>query len=227
MSLILNIETATTVCSVSLAKDGTTIAVKELGGEYTHAENLTLFMQDVLHQAGITFKEIDAVAVSEGPGSYTGLRIGVSAAKGLCYALNKPLIAVDTLQHFALSVSQNVSYRDSEALYSPMIDARRMEVYNAIYDSDNKPVLPTGARIINKESFSELIRQHKIYFFGNGAAKCKDVLGNALNAIFVSDIELSATSMSAISFKLFEKQQYQDLAYFEPRYLKDFIIKSK
>jgi tRNA threonylcarbamoyladenosine biosynthesis protein TsaB len=155
MALILNIETATTVCSVSLAKDGRLLELKEQNGDYTHSENLTLFIQEVCKKACVQLSDIDTIAVSKGPGSYTGLRIGVSTAKGLCYSLNKPLIAINTLKHIALSVSENFTSVNSkfdlsqETLFCAMLDARRMEVYCGIYDSSNKEVVSTAAEIID------------------------------------------------------------------------------
>jgi tRNA threonylcarbamoyladenosine biosynthesis protein TsaB len=226
VALILNIETTTTVCSVCISDRGNVIALKQQGGEYTHAENLTVFIENVLAQCGKTLKDIDAVAVSEGPGSYTGLRIGVSVAKGLCYSLDVPLIAVNTLQHFSFAISSNEKYKDKTALYCPMIDARRMEVYNAIYDSNNTMVLPVDARIIDNDSFADILsKKNNIYFFGNGAEKCKDVLSGKENAIFISGAELSSESMSHFSYEYFLANQFKDVAYFEPFYLKAFFIK--
>jgi tRNA threonylcarbamoyladenosine biosynthesis protein TsaB len=226
MALIFSIETATTVCSVSLAKDGQIIAYKELNSGYSHAENLTLFIQEVITEAKCSFAEIDAIAISKGPGSYTGLRIGVSTAKGLCYALNKPLIAIDTLQHFALAVSNNSQYNvDTEILYCPMIDARRMEVYCGIFDNLNKLVQPISAEIITEQSFSGLLSTKKIVFFGNGTEKCKPVFAHISNALFIDNITLSATHMNLLAERNFNENQFVDVAYFEPYYLKDFMLK--
>lgn len=229
MALILNLETATTVCSVSLAKDGQLIALKELNADYTHAENLTLFIEDVLKQANIKLADIDAVAVSKGPGSYTGLRIGVSTAKGLCYSLDKPLISVNTLQHLASSVISNTSsiIQHPGSLFCPMIDARRMEVYCAFYDHTGKEIKPTAAEIIEENSFFDLLKDHTVYFFGDGASKCKEVLSQNTNAIFLSEIVPSAKDMIAFSEKAFNEDQFEDVAYFEPFYLKDFVAGKK
>lgn len=232
MGLILNIETATTVCSVSLAKEGESLAMKEINGDYSHSENLTLFIQDVCLQAHIQLSDIDAIAVSKGPGSYTGLRIGVSTAKGLCYSLNKPLIAISTLQHLALSVSEkfksHAKYdRDTAAatLFCPMLDARRMEVYCAVYDSSNKEILPTTAEIINEHSFTDLFKSDKrLIFFGDGSSKCKNILSINTNAVFIDDVVPSATSMTSLSENAFSNKIFEDVAYFEPFYLKDFMI---
>lgn len=225
MPLILNIETATTVCSVSIAKDGELIAFKEQNGDYSHAENLTLFIENVIRQAGVSFKQLDAIAVSKGPGSYTGLRIGVSTAKGLCYALEKPLIAINTLHHLALSLSKEKKYAGH--LFCPMIDARRMEVYCAVYDQEGKEIVTTAAEIIDDHSFEKLLEDHKIVFVGDGAAKCKDVLSKNPNSIFVDNVFPSAKDMILLSEKAFEQKNFEDLAYFEPFYLKDFVAGKK
>jgi tRNA threonylcarbamoyladenosine biosynthesis protein TsaB len=224
MGVILNIETATKICSVSLAKDGVLLALKEQDGDYSHAENLTLFIEDVCVQANIKLSDVDAIAVSKGPGSYTGLRIGVSTAKGLCYSLDKPLIAINTLQHLSLSVSDNFK---SDALFCPMIDARRMEVYCAIYDSSNKEINPTAAEIIDERSFDDLLTKNQIVFFGDGAEKCKEILSKNKNALFVDNVFPSAKNMIPPSEKAFINGQFEDVAYFEPFYLKDFMIIKK
>jgi tRNA threonylcarbamoyladenosine biosynthesis protein TsaB len=224
MGLILNLETATTVCSVSLAKDGTLLSLKELNEDYTHAENLTVFIEDVLKQAKVKLSDIDAIAVSKGPGSYTGLRIGVSTAKGLCYALNKPLIAINTLEHLASSVIFSPSKTLSPtAFFCPMIDARRMEVYCAVYDGQGKEIRPTAAEIIDETSFSDLLLNNPVYFFGDGSAKCKEVLSKNKNAFFIDDQVPSAKDMISFSEKMYNEKQFEDVAYFEPFYLKDFV----
>lgn len=229
MALILNLETATTVCSVSLGKDGQLLAFKEHNGDYSHSENLTLFIEDVLQQAHVKLADIDAIAVSKGPGSYTGLRIGVSTAKGLCYSLNKPLIAINTLQHLSLSVSKNPKSKilSPNSFLCPMIDARRMEVYCAIYDASNKEIKATAAEIIDENSFSDLLEKNQVLFFGDGAEKCKSILSQNKNAIFIDNIFPSATNMIALSEQAFTNKQFEDVAYFEPFYLKDFIAGKK
>ena len=226
MALILNLETATTVCSVALARDGQLLAAKEQHGDYSHAENLTLFIEDVLKQAQLSLPEVDAIAVSKGPGSYTGLRIGVSTAKGLCYSLNKPLIAVDTLQHLALSGTAVISNTAADALYCPMIDARRMEVYCGVYDGHNREIKPVAAEIIDEQSFSALLKNHTLYFFGDGAAKCQAVLGSSPKAVF-ADVLISAKSMVPLAEKAFAEKRFENTAYFEPFYLKDFVAGKK
>jgi len=229
MALILNLETATSVCSVSLAKDGELIAFKEHNGDYSHSENLTLFIEDVLQQAKLKLSDIDAVAISKGPGSYTGLRIGISTAKGLCYSLNKPLIAINTLQHLSLAlIISNSKFQISDSvLLCPMIDARRMEVYCAIYNSDNKEIKPTTAEIIDENSFADLFEKNQVVFFGDGAAKCKTVLSQNKNAVFIDNIFPSAKDMISLSEQAFTNKQFEDVAYFEPFYLKDFVAGKK
>lgn len=217
MSFILNIETATKNCSVSIAKNGETLICKEIAEEgYSHAEKLHLFIEEVIAAAGITAKDLAAIAVSQGPGSYTGLRIGVSAAKGLSFALSIPLIAVDTLQ--TLASQANVT----EGKIIPMLDARRMEVYSAIFNANLELERPIEAEIITDESFSSF--SETIYFVGDCADKCKTVLTRD-NFVFLDDIKYpSAAAMSKISYAKYKKNDIVDVAYFEPYYLKDFMI---
>ncbi|MFV8332705.1 tRNA (adenosine(37)-N6)-threonylcarbamoyltransferase complex dimerization subunit type 1 TsaB [Flavobacterium sp. GSP14] len=217
MSYILNIETATKNCSVALAKEGKTIFYKEIAEEgYSHAERLHVFIEEIIKEVGITLQDLSAVAVSQGPGSYTGLRIGVSAAKGLCYALNIPLIAIDTLQALASQVTI------SNGLIIPMIDARRMEVYSAVFAPNLEQKREVLAEIITENSFENL--QETLYFIGDCAEKCKSVLTKE-NYIFLDEIVYpSAKEMSFLSFEKFKKSDTVDVAYFEPYYLKDFMI---
>ena len=217
MSFILNIETATKNCSVSIAKDGQTIVCNELADEgYSHAEKLHVFIEEVIAKAGISAQDLNAVAVSQGPGSYTGLRIGVSAAKGLCYALNIPLIAVDTLQ----ALASQAGVTDGKII--PMLDARRMEVYSAIFNSDLTVERAIQAEIIDENSFEDFTEN--LYFVGDCNEKCKTVLTKD-NFIFLDEIKYpSANEMSALSFDIYKKSDTVDVAYFEPYYLKDFLI---
>lgn len=222
MALILNIETATKNCSVSLAKEGKTIVLKELNdGGYSHAEKLHEFMEAVIKQAGIEFTDLDAIAVSKGPGSYTGLRIGVSAAKGLCFALNIPLISINTLE----SLSQSISI--TEGYVIPLLDARRMEVYSSVYNEKNELVKNVEAEIITEASFEEFLSHKNCYFLGDGAEKCKDIINNT-RAIFLDHKFPSAAEMSVLSYLKYKKSDIENVAYFEPFYLKDFVVtKSK
>ncbi|CAM1350794.1 tRNA (adenosine(37)-N6)-threonylcarbamoyltransferase complex dimerization subunit type 1 TsaB [Tenacibaculum insulae] len=218
MAIILNIETATKNCSVCIAKNGEVLAIRELNdGNYSHAEKLHPFIQELLSEAKITSKQIDAVAVSKGPGSYTGLRIGVSAAKGICFAISKPLIAIDTLKSLACCIFID------EGCVIPMLDARRMEVYSAVYNSKNEQIRAIKAEIIDADSFKEELLKGKVYFLGDGAAKCKNIITHD-NAIFVDDKFPSTKEMAKLSYHKYEKNDIEDVAYFEPFYLKDFIV---
>jgi tRNA threonylcarbamoyladenosine biosynthesis protein TsaB len=213
---ILNIETSTKNCSVSLAKNGKTIICKELSeAGFSHAEKLHIFIENVLKSANLSFKDLNAIAVSQGPGSYTGLRIGVSAAKGLCYALDIPLIAVDTLQVLASKADIK------NGIIIPMIDARRMEVYSSIFDENHNKIREIKAEILDENSFQEI--QETIYFVGDCNEKAKTVLTKN-NYVFLDDkIYPSANEMSLLSFNKFQNKNFEDVAYFEPYYLKDFI----
>ena len=217
MAIILNIETATKNCSVSLSKNGKTLFCKEQADQgYSHAEKLHVFIDEVIKECQVDIKEINAVAVSKGPGSYTGLRIGVSAAKGLCYALNIPLIAIDTLEILASKVNQN------DGLIVPMLDARRMEVYSAVFNRDKKIVSETKAEILDENSYAHV--NEKIYFLGDCQEKCKTVLTKS-NFQFLPEIIFpSANEMSELSFQKFIAKEFEDVAYFEPFYLKDFLL---
>ncbi|TDE06380.1 tRNA (adenosine(37)-N6)-threonylcarbamoyltransferase complex dimerization subunit type 1 TsaB [Flavobacterium hiemivividum] len=217
MAYILNIETSTKNCSVSIAKDGETIVCNEIAEEgYSHAERLHVFIEASLKEVGIAFSDITAIAVSQGPGSYTGLRIGVSSAKGLCYASGIPLIAVDTLQILAAQA------RISNGLIIPMIDARRMEVYSAIFTPELINTRGTRAEILAENSFEDI--EGPIYFVGDCAEKAQTVLTKE-NFIFLEEIIFpSANEMSALSFEKFKNSDTVDVAYFEPFYLKDFMV---
>jgi len=227
MSLILQIETATTSCSVALSQNGNIIALKELNERNIHAEVITLFIDEVLKTAGFTYAQLDAVAVSSGPGSYTGLRIGVSTAKGLCYALDKALIAVETLE--AMTDGMIAQSGDSIAagtLFCPMIDARRMEVYTAVFNASGERVKATAAEIIDGNSFADVLEQHQVIFFGDGAAKCREAITHP-NAVFVDDFVNSAAHLTKRALQKLNDKSFEDVAYFEPFYLKDFIAGKK
>jgi tRNA threonylcarbamoyladenosine biosynthesis protein TsaB len=224
--MILQIETATTSCSVALASDGKVLAFKEINARNIHAEVITVYTDELMKQTNSTYADIDAIAVSCGPGSYTGLRIGVSTAKGLCFALDKPLIAVQTLAAMAKGVVQ-ASAIDKDTLLCPMIDARRMEVYTAIFNAAGNVIKPVAAEIIDAESFSDILAESKVLFFGDGADKCREALGHNPNAEFLSDFENSATHLTEIAADKFKCSDFEDVAYFEPYYLKDFIAGKK
>lgn len=217
MSIILNIETATKNCSVSLAKNGKILSIKELNnGNYSHAEVLHSFIVAVLKEANLKTTKIDAVAVSKGPGSYTGLRIGVSAAKGLCFAFDKPLISLETLTSLAHTISIN------EGCIIPMIDARRMEVYAAVYDKNYQEIRKIQADIVDKNTYLPFLEQGKVYFLGDGAHKLKGIIIHK-NAIFVDNKYPSAKEMAQLSYNKYQEKDIEDVAYFEPFYLKDFV----
>jgi tRNA threonylcarbamoyladenosine biosynthesis protein TsaB len=226
MSLIIQIETATTSCSVALARDGQVLAFKEIDQRNIHAEVITVYIDGLMAQTNNTYAGLDAVAVSCGPGSYTGLRIGVSTAKGLCFALDKPLISVETLAAMAKGVAHD-NVIDSDVLLCPMIDARRMEVYTAVFNAAGEVVKPTAAEIIDGNSFSDILAENKVLFFGDGADKCKDTLGDNPNAQFLPNFSNSATHLTQIAADKFNRADFVDVAYFEPYYLKDFIAGKK
>lgn len=219
MALILQIETATASCSVALARDGKTLAWRELNERNAHASSVTPFIDQVMKEAGLPLSALHAVAVSKGPGSYTGLRIGVSTAKGLCYALDIPLIAINTLTAMANSVRE----KQPGMFYCPMIDARRMEVYTAIYDEQLREVSPVEAKIIDAGSFADILTANKVLFLGDGAAKCEEVLSGQVNAVFLRGFVNSASHMNVLALEKFEAGAFEDVVYFEPYYLKDFI----
>ncbi len=221
MPTILQLETATSVCAVALSIDGKTVALKEETAPNIHASKLTIFINEVMDNAGIKFSELDAIAVSKGPGSYTGLRIGVSTAKGICFAIDKPLIGINTLAMMAAGfLAENPSYR---ALVCPMIDARRMEVFTAVFDSNLNEVEATHAKIVDETSYLKLLNEREVVFIGNGAEKCSEIIKHK-NARFVNDNFNSATYMSNLANAAFNEQRFENVAYFEPFYLKDFVF---
>lgn len=231
--MLLHIETATRVCSVALSEGGKLLQLRESQEKNIHSTVVTLFIEEALRAEGKPFSALDAVTVSMGPGSYTGLRIGVSTAKGICYALDKPLIAVGTLEAMAAGMAgtPSASWR-TPSLFCPMIDARRMEVYCGLFLPGLHPgeegLHPTPfrevrAEIITDTSFSEELKTHTIVFAGDGAEKCKPLLEHHPNAIFREGFQPSAKFMIPIAEEKFNRKQFEDVAYFEPFYLKDFI----
>ena len=200
-----------------MAKNGTTVLCREIAEQgYSHAEKLHVFIEEILNESGSSIQELKAVAVSKGPGSYTGLRIGVSTAKGLCYALGIPLISVDTLQILAKKVTIE------NGLIIPMIDARRMEVYSAVFDNHHNKIMEVQAEVLTEDSYIEMTED--VYFIGDCQEKCKTVLTKD-NFHFLPEIIFpSANEMSALSYEKFDKNEFEDVAYFEPFYLKDFLI---
>lgn len=221
MSCILNIETSTSVCSVAVSQDGEAIFVKEDLKGPSHAVSLGVFVDEALSFADSHAIPLDAVAVSCGPGSYTGLRIGVSMAKGVCYGRQLPLIAIPTLEVLSVPV---LLYHDlpEDALLCPMIDARRMEVYAAIYDRSLKPLRETAADIVDEHSYLDFLNERPVYFFGNGSEKCQTALTHP-NAHFIGQINPLAKMMMPLTEKAFAEKEFKDVAYFEPFYLKEFV----
>lgn len=221
VSLIVSIDTSTRGCSVAVHQNGQLLTGYDLLAEKSSSGMLTTLIQQAVEHAGFRLSELDAVAVAKGPGSYTGLRIAVSTAKGLCFALDKPLLAVNTLEALALQVSD---FFVDDSLFCPMLDARRMEVYCAVFDRGLRCVEPTQAKIIDSESFAELLHTHKIVFFGDGAAKCRAVLEAYKNAIFLPiHVYTSAKTVGQLAAGLFESRQFEDVETFEPYYLKEFM----
>jgi tRNA threonylcarbamoyladenosine biosynthesis protein TsaB len=217
VAYILNIETSTTNCSVSLSFEGETLVLKEdYDNNYSHAERLHVYIDEVLKQADIKSSQLDAIAVSKGPGSYTGLRIGVSAAKGLCFALGKPLIAISTLEALSHQV------KTKEGIIIPMLDARRLEVYSAVFDNGYNRLRETQAQVLNEDSFKSYLEESKVTFIGNGVSKTKELI-NHKNAIFIDGKLPSANEMSQLAYNKYKKNDIEDVAYFEPYYLKDFV----
>ncbi len=224
--MILCIETSTAVCSVALVDKGDVIAMRESLNGQNHAEKITVFIDEMMKETRMSYKELDAVAVSMGPGSYTGLRIGVSTAKGFCYAMEKPLIAVDTLaalaSGFISSQLSAISYQPS-AIFCPMIDARRMEVYSAFFNEKLERISETEAIIIDENSFSDLKENHHLYLFGDGADKLATLFENDENITVVEKFHCSAAYMATLAEKAFKNKDFVDAAYFEPFYLKNFV----
>ena len=238
--MILCLETSTAVCSVALVDNSNVIALRESLDGQNHAEKITIFIDEVMKEANISYNELEAIAVSKGPGSYTGLRIGVSTAKGLCYAMEKPLIAIDTLaamtkgfldnnfdnntnitsSSLSLSLSSSLS---SSSIFCPMIDARRMEVYSAFFTGDMKKISETEALIIDESSFSDLKLNHHLYLFGDGADKLVSLFENEENITVIEKFHCSAAYMARLAEEAFKNNDFVDTAYFEPFYLKDFV----
>ena len=224
MTYILHIETATDVCSVALSEHDKLIASRESAEERNHAVLLGVFIEELLASQNVKAEDLSAVSVSEGPGSYTGLRIGVSMAKGIAYGLAIPLIAVSTLQ--AMAYSAILHEKDFDFIV-PMIDARRMEVYTSLFDKQLEVIEPTKALIVKEDSFQNILKDRRLVFLGTGAKKCKEII-KSRNAIFSTKTNISATNMIQLAYQKFKNKDFVDTAYFEPFYLKEFVaIKSK
>lgn len=222
--MILCLETATPVCSVALNSACCTLAMRETEGQNAHSEKITNFIKAVMEEAGIGYSQLDAVAVSQGPGSYTGLRIGVSTAKGICYAADLPMMAIDTLEAMAYGMKEKLGGQlDPDNLLIPMIDARRMEVYAAVFDANLNKVNDTSAMVIDENSFEDLRKDHRLWLFGDGAPKLSELFENQENINIIKGFKPSAAYMRVLAEQALQKQQFVDVAYFEPFYLKDFI----
>jgi tRNA threonylcarbamoyladenosine biosynthesis protein TsaB len=226
MAAILNIETATPLCSVALAIDGRLIAWRETQEEKSHAARLTVYIEEILKEHGLQIRDLHAIAIGKGPGSYTGLRIGVSTAKGLCYGAGIPLIAVSTLRIMAHSAKEICRERsiplEENILLCPMIDARRMEVFSCLYNSSGEEKEPISAKIIDTLTFTRYLQTSKVYFFGSGMDKCRGVLSHP-NACFLDGIYPHAAALADLAEAKYKENKFENLAYFEPFYLKEFV----
>lgn len=217
LALILCLETATTNCSVALSKDGALLALKEDSSRnYSHAEKLHVFIDEILKENNLSVTDLDAIAVSKGPGSYTGLRIGVSTAKGLCFSLELPLISLATLTSLAVQI------KPERGFVIPMLDARRMEVYSAVFNADVKEIRETKAEVLDENSFIEFLEKDKVVFIGDGVEKFEAICNHA-NAEFIPKKLPSAAEMCSLAEAKYKISDTEDVAYFEPYYLKDFI----
>ncbi len=222
--MILCLETATPVCSVALHDGCCTLALRETEGQNAHSEKITNFIREVMETAGIDYRQLDAVAVSKGPGSYTGLRIGVSTAKGICYAADLPLMAIDTLEAMAHGMKAKLDSQITENdLLVPMIDARRMEVYAAIFDANLNKIDDTAALVVDENSFEELRKDHHLWLFGDGAPKLSKLFEDQNNISIIDGFKPSAAYMRSLAERALLNKNFVDVAYFEPFYLKDFI----
>lgn len=222
MNFLLTLETSSPVCSVALHQiaDGSLVGQSELRLDKSHSTHLTILIEQLLENTGHALADLAAVAVSDGPGSYTGLRIGAAAAKGLCFALDIPLVAVSTLRALAAQVAAGTA-RPETVLYCPMLDARRQEVYAAVYRHNGEEVLPPAPLILDTETLAEQLAQHAVLFFGHGAAKFQALLGEHIRAGFLAGVEPSAVSVGALAVVAYHRQEFQDVAYYEPFYLKE------
>ena len=223
MTLILSLETSSTVCSIALAQNEKLIGTSELRLEKSHSSHITVLVQQLIQNCGFQLQELSAVAVSGGPGSYTGLRIGTSTAKGLCYALNIPLIAVSTLKALAQQVIPHTANPEAY-LFCPMIDARRMEVYTGLFTGSLEEIRNDQAMVLDETSFAEELESQKIIFFGSGAAKWQTLIGANANAFFLKTVIPSAEAISQLAWEHFQAQQFENVAYYEPFYVKEVHV---
>lgn len=224
MSYILHIESSSTVCSVALSKQNELICLKEVNTGYTHAENLHVFIEAILKEAEITAQQLHAISISTGPGSYTGLRIGYSAAKGMAYALQIPLIEINTLQALTYNVTQEAQH---DVLYCPLLDARRLEVYYALYNQALEEIIPASALILDKESIAVFKQDKPMVFFGDGMPKAKALLSELKQVSFIDDITSSSKWMVPLAYQKYLNKNFADVGYAEPLYVKDVYFASK
>ena len=222
MSIILSLDTSAHGCSVAVHQNGEILSISDIFKEQSHGSRLALMINQVLDNAGVKISQLSAVAVASGPGSYTGLRIGTSTAKGLCYSLNVPLIAVDSLS--AMTAQAIRLTKGQSVLYCPMLDARRMEVYCAILDQSLRFIQPIQAKVLDTVSFNEVLEAHKVVFFGDGSDKSREVINHS-NAHFLEGIFTSASGVGELAWMRFQQKKFEDLVHFEPYYLKEFLIK--
>lgn len=225
MGNFLLIESGTNICSVAISINKKIVGLRESADEKAHASQLTLFIEQLVKELDLKISTLDAIVISKGPGSYTGLRIGVSAAKGICYATETPLISISSLDSMVYGASilyKSIVEENLIDYYCPMIDARRMEVYTALYDKTFNKIRDIEARIVDETTFRDILNTNKILFFGNGAVKCQEAI-NHPNAFFASDFTPSAEFMLPLALQAFQNKTFEDVAYFEPYYLKDFI----
>lgn len=227
MTKILNIESATQVCSVCVSQNNQIIALRETHKPNSHSKLLTVFIEELIQELDIRITDLDAISISLGPGSYTGLRIGASTAKGLAYGSGLPIIGLDTLQILANRILEEPEHlsdevKESGFLLRPMIDARRMEVYTALYDKTLQTHKKVSAVVVEENSFAEELEMQNVVFFGNGADKCQEIIKHQ-NAVHLSNIEVSSVNMASLAIDHFKRQEFIDTAYFEPFYLKEFI----
>ena len=220
--LLLSLETSSPICSIALHKveDGRLLGQSELRLEKSHSTHLTVLIEQLLANTGHTLRDLAAVAVSDGPGSYTGLRIGAAAAKGLCFALDIPLLAVGTLPALAHQVAARTPRADTY-LYAPMLDARRQEAYTALYRADGQELAAPAPLILTPEAMAEQLAHHSVLFFGSGAAKFQPLVSDNPNAVFLTDVQPSAVSVGELALGAYQRQEFQDVAYYEPFYLKE------
>lgn len=226
MALILNLETSSENCSVALSNNGVVVGASQNEEKKSHASVLTILIEELLRNNSVSFHQLHAISVSKGPGSYTGLRIGVSVAKGLCYGTGKPLIGLNTLacmmNGLKIEVPDFDLRFDADTVFCPMLDARRQEVYTAAFDKQGIFLRDTSADIIDEYSYQDTLESHPVVFFGSGAEKCKSLI-KSHNAVFVDNFQVKASYMATLSEVAFKNKEFEDVAYFEPFYLKDFV----